>query len=69
MIRYPNRINKNIFKESIKNPKSFYGLNPQIEFCKKCTYSNQKPTAEKEYSHKINTKKTARNIVSDRTLH
>ena len=50
MIKYPKKINKADYSENIKNPKTFYGLNPKIEFCSKCTYSNQKPTTEKEYN-------------------
>ena len=57
MIKYPKKINKLPYSEKIKNPKSFYGLNPKIKFCTKCTYSNQKPTSEKEYQHKASTKK------------
>ncbi len=57
MIIYPKRINKSNYKENLKNPKTFYGLDTNIKFCKKCTYSNQKPTSEKEYKHKRDTKK------------
>ena len=57
MIIYPKRINKSNYKENLKNLKTFYGLDTNIKFCKKCTYSNQKPTSEKEYKHKRDTKK------------
>jgi N-acetyl sugar amidotransferase len=57
MIRYPKKIDKSLYSKNFKKPKAFYGLNPQIEFCTKCTYSNQKPTSEKEYKHNKNTKK------------
>ena len=65
MIKYPKKINKADYSENIKNPKTFYGLNPKIEFCSKCTYSNQKPTTEKEYNHKINTKKSTLTIENN----
>lgn len=35
----------------------FYGLPSDIEFCSRCTYSNQKPNSEKEFKHTIDTKK------------
>ena len=57
MIKFPSKINKSLYKDDLKKPKVFYGLNSKIRFCKKCTYSNQKPTSEKEYNHKTNTKK------------
>ena len=52
MIKYPSKINKSLYKDKSNKPKTFYGLNPEIKFCKMCTYSNQKPTSEKEYKHK-----------------
>ncbi len=36
-----------------KSKKSYYGLPKKIIFCSKCTYSNQKPDSEKEYTHTI----------------
>lgn len=36
---------------------AFYGLPEKIEFCAKCSYSNQKPNSEKEHKHTIDTKK------------
>lgn len=65
MITCPKKIKKNLYKHNLKNPKIFYGLNRNVLFCKKCTYSNQKPTSEKEFKHNINTKKTTLNIQSD----
>ena len=58
MIKYPSKIDKSLYKDKTNKPKTFYGLNPEIKFCRRCTYSNQKPTSEKEYKHKKNTKKT-----------
>ena len=56
MIKYPSKINKSLYKDKSNKPKTFYGLNPEIKFCKMCTYSNQKPISEKEYKHKKNMK-------------
>lgn len=57
IIKFPKKINKNLYKPKIKRPKVYYGLEKNIKFCDKCTYSNQKPNSEKEYKHKIKTKK------------
>ena len=48
----------NKYKFDIKRPTTFYGLPSVVKFCKKCTYSNQKPISEKEFEHKVATKKT-----------
>jgi N-acetyl sugar amidotransferase len=48
----------NKYKFENKKPKALYGLPPLVKFCKKCTYSNQKPISEKEFEHKAETKKT-----------
>ena len=57
MIKYPKKINQSLYRESLKKTKVYYGLDPNILFCKRCTYSNQKPTSEKEHKHSHNTKK------------
>lgn len=48
--------NKNYFFKN-DNPKTFYGLPKDINFCSICTYSNQKPNSEREYKHSIKKKK------------
>ena len=48
----------NKYRFDIKRPTTFYGLPSVVKFCKKCTYSNQKPISEKEFEHKVATKKT-----------
>ena len=55
---------KNIadYKFNANKTKVFYGLPADIIFCKKCTYSNQKPISEKEFEHKFKTKKTVLNL-------
>ena len=52
----PKNIKDYKFNQNKKN-KVFYGLPSEIIFCKKCTYSNQKPISEKEFEHKEKTKK------------
>ncbi len=39
------------------NPERFYGLPPDVRFCAKCSYSNQKPNSDKEYKHTRTSKK------------
>tara|TARA_B110000285_G_C15132449_1_gene624574 strand:+ start:839 stop:2149 length:1311 start_codon:yes stop_codon:yes gene_type:complete len=51
--------NINDYKFNSKKNKTFYGLPKDIIFCKKCTYSNQKPISAREFEHKIKTKKTS----------
>tara|TARA_B100001250_G_C19816762_1_gene798844 strand:+ start:1879 stop:3183 length:1305 start_codon:yes stop_codon:yes gene_type:complete len=58
IINYPKKINVNDYSENNTDLKTFYGLSKNIKFCSNCTYSNQKPTSEKEYNHTLNTKKT-----------
>jgi len=57
MISYPKEVDLKSYKELINKPESFYGLDLNIKFCKKCTYSNQKPTSEVEFKHSNKTKK------------
>lgn len=55
--KYPNKVNLKNYSHSNKKNTAFYGLPTNIEFCNSCTYSNQKPNSEKEYSHNTKTKK------------
>jgi N-acetyl sugar amidotransferase len=57
IITSPKKINKNLYLPDAKNLKAYYGLNKNVKFCSNCTYSNQKPNSEKEFKHKLNTKK------------
>lgn len=36
---------------------AYYGLPNDVHFCKKCCYSNQRPSSTKEFKHKKNSKK------------
>ena len=40
-----------------KNLEAYYGLPTEVEFCKKCCYSNQRPSSTKEFKHSKNSKK------------
>ena len=59
------KVNSKLYKPEIINPKVYYGLDKNIKFCNNCTYSNQKPNSEKEYKHKINTKKPSLKLDSN----
>jgi N-acetyl sugar amidotransferase len=40
-----------------KKLEAYYGLPPEVKFCKKCVISNQRPNSALEYKHNIKTKK------------
>ncbi len=44
-------------KVSVSDEKSYYGLPQEVKFCKKCVMSNQRPSSEIEFKHRIDTKK------------
>ncbi|HCJ4037430.1 TPA: N-acetyl sugar amidotransferase, partial [Legionella pneumophila] len=62
MITYPGEINFSKYKLDSEPDEAFYGLPNEVKFCKKCTYSNQKPNSEKEYKHTIAAKKPTINF-------
>ncbi|HBC0486493.1 TPA: N-acetyl sugar amidotransferase, partial [Legionella pneumophila] len=62
MITYPGEVNFSQYKLDSKPEETFYGLPNEVMFCKKCTYSNQKPNSEKEYKHTIDAKKPTINF-------
>ena len=37
---------------------AYYGLPSNVEFCKKCLISNQRPSSTQEFKHNKNSKKT-----------
>ena len=56
LIKKPKKIDLKNYSKGSNSPKKFYGLPSKIIFCKKCTYTNQKPNSEQEYKHNINKK-------------
>jgi N-acetyl sugar amidotransferase len=42
---------------------AFYGLPEQVEFCKKCVMSNQKPNSTPEFKHQLTNKKSTMELV------
>ncbi|MBT5951112.1 MAG: N-acetyl sugar amidotransferase [Betaproteobacteria bacterium] len=57
LIKYPELVDFSQYGQDLKSPSRYYGLPEKIHFCSRCAYSNQKPNSEKEYKHKIDTKK------------
>jgi N-acetyl sugar amidotransferase len=51
LINNPIMVDKQKYTRSRLNPEVFYGLPSDINYCKKCSYSNQKPNSEKEFTH------------------
>ena len=56
-IKYPLKIDTNLFNKNNKTNSSFYGLSKNVVFCKKCVISNQKPNSTAEFKNNIKEKK------------
>ncbi len=50
-IRYPSDVDLSLYAQENSNPKVLYGLPNQIQYCQKCTISNQRPNSTVEYGH------------------
>ena len=57
LISYPEDIDLSEFKK-ITSDKTKYGLPKNIEYCKKCVISNQRPNTTIEFKHTEESKKT-----------
>ena len=53
IVKKPNNVDLNLYHPNNNECLNYYGLPKEIIFCRKCSYSNQKPNSEKEYSHNI----------------
>ncbi len=62
IIKKPIPIDKKIFSEDNINLKQYYGLPAQVQYCKKCVISNQRPNSAVEYNHTAKTKKKTINF-------
>ena len=60
---YPAKVDYNRFRD--KEPSALYGLPKDIQFCKTCVISNQRPSSTVEFRNKPNAKKQAINFDSD----
>ncbi len=57
IIKYPELVDLLQYAPYAKDAEQFYGLPPNVEFCARCTYSNQKPNSDREYKHTRASKK------------
>ena len=48
--------------EKENNLEAYYGLPQDVQFCKKCVMSNQRPTSAIEFKHTKESKKTTMNF-------
>ena len=62
----PQKINPEQFEKDYKKGISYYGLKKDVQYCKSCVISNQRPNSELEYKHTSQTKK--RTIIFDGNL-
>ena len=65
IIKKPNKIDYLIFKKGINNPQAKYGLPKDINYCKKCVQSNQRPTSTVEFTNSIKEKKKTLHFNKD----
>jgi N-acetyl sugar amidotransferase len=56
-IPVPGEIDKSRFSSDLTNPDTKYGLPQEVEYCKRCVISNQRPNSAVEYTHTKETKK------------
>ena len=65
MIHKPTSVDMLKYQPDGNKKEVFYGLPEKVVFCKKCTYSNQKPNSEKESTHTAKSKKPTVAFDSD----
>jgi N-acetyl sugar amidotransferase len=56
-IPYPAALDKTQFAPDVVNPSTKYGLPQEVQFCKRCIISNQRPNSALEYKHTKESKK------------
>jgi len=61
-IRYPDPVDLSLFKKDGNTGHAKYGLPKEVEFCKKCVISNQRPNSAVEYQHTKESKKATINF-------
>ncbi len=62
IISYPSAIDLSRFVKDQTSPEVLYGLPREVEFCRKCVISNQRPNSAVEYQHTPKTKKKTINF-------
>jgi len=61
-IKYPDPVDLSLFKKDGNTGHAKYGLPKEVEFCKKCVISNQRPNSAVEYQHTKESKKATINF-------
>jgi N-acetyl sugar amidotransferase len=61
-IKAPAPVDMAEFRPGLNNPRVMYGLPADVQFCRSCIYSNQKPTSAREYTHTAESKKSVVNF-------
>ncbi|MCW3482243.1 N-acetyl sugar amidotransferase [Neisseriaceae bacterium JH1-16] len=57
IIRYPSPVDLAKFAKDIPSPEQKYGLPADVQYCKTCVISNQRPNSAVEYKHTKDSKK------------
>ena len=57
IIPYQPEIDFSLYAEDAKDPKTYYGLPKDVEFCESCVISNQRPNSTVEYKHDSSSQK------------
>lgn len=65
IIKKPSQINFEEYSGDNNNARVMYGLPKNIQFCKRCVISNQRPNSAIEYEHTPESKKQTINFDSD----
>ena len=63
-IKYLSKVNMSLFDKKNKPNQSLFGLPQNVNFCKKCVMSNQKPNSTIEFKNNIKEKKITINFDS-----
>jgi N-acetyl sugar amidotransferase len=51
IIRYPSPVDLSRYAPGVSKPQAFYGLPQDVQFCRRCVISNQRPNSAVEYKH------------------
>jgi len=62
IISYPKSVDLSRFVQEQANPDVLYGLPREVQFCRKCVISNQRPNSAVEYQHTQKSKKKTINF-------
>lgn len=63
-IKYPEPVDPLLYQKYGKDLHAMYGLPTEVEFCKKCVISNQRPNSAVEYQHTKGSKKPQSILVN-----